>query len=43
MRYALGLESIRGKPIKGKSKKKEEDEVVSGNWGGRRRRAQGMM
>lgn len=43
MRYAMGLESIRGKPLKGKSKKKEEEEVVSGNWGGRRRRAQGML
>ena len=46
LRYAMGLESIRGKPLnasKGKNKKKEEEEVVSGNWGGRRRRAQGML
>jgi actin-related protein 6 len=40
-RYALGLESIRGK---GKGKRKvEEQEVTSGNWGGRRRRAAGML
>ena len=36
-RYALGLESIRGKGSKGK-RKVEEQEVTSGNWGGRRRR-----
>jgi actin-related protein 6 len=36
MRYALGLDSIRGKG----SKRKETEEVTSGNWGGRRRRAQ---
>jgi len=40
-RYALGLENIRGK---GKGKRKvEEQEVTSGNWGGRRRRAAGML
>lgn len=38
-RYALGLESIRGKGGKGKRSKAEEQEVTSGNWGGRRRRA----
>ena len=37
-RYALGLENKQGK---GK-KKVEEEEVTSGNWGGRRRRAMGM-
>lgn len=37
-RYAMGLESKKGK---GK-RKAEEEEVTSGNWGGRRRRAQGM-
>lgn len=37
-RYALGLESIRGKGSRGK-RKVEEQEVTSGNWGGRRRRA----
>jgi len=39
-RYALGIESIRGKAggsKKGKGKR-EEEEVTSGNWGGRRRR-----
>lgn len=40
-RYAMGLMEI-GK--KGKAKKANQDEeVISGNWGGRRRRAQGMM
>lgn len=34
-RYAMGLESKKGK---GK-RKVEEEEVTSGNWGGRRRRA----
>jgi actin-related protein 6 len=34
-RYAMGLESKKGK-VKGK--RKEEEEVTSGNWGGRRRR-----
>jgi actin-related protein 6 len=34
-RYALGLESIRGR---GGKKKREEEEVTSGQWGGRRRR-----
>lgn len=36
LRYALGLDSIKGR---GK-RKGEEEEVTSGNWGGRRRRAQ---
>ena len=34
-RYAMGLESKKGK---GK-RRVEEEEVTSGNWGGRRRRA----
>lgn len=37
LRYALGLDSIRGR---GGKRKGEEEEVTSGNWGGRRRRAQ---
>jgi actin-related protein 6 len=39
-RYAMGLESIKGKgsgKVKGK-RKGEDEEVTSGNWGGRRRR-----
>ncbi|WWD07640.1 actin-like protein ARP6 [Kwoniella europaea PYCC6329] len=39
-RYAMGLESIKGR---GGKKRKEEEEVISGNWGGRRRRAGGML
>ncbi|KAK8847430.1 actin-like protein ARP6 [Kwoniella newhampshirensis] len=38
-RYAMGIESKKGK---GK-RKMEEEEVTSGNWGGRRRRAMGAM
>ncbi|CAK9780965.1 unnamed protein product [Cutaneotrichosporon oleaginosum] len=37
LRYALGLDSIRGK---GSKKRTNDEEVTSGNWGGRRRRAQ---
>ena len=37
-RYAMGLES---KKWKGKRKVEDEEEVTSGNWGGRRRRAMG--
>jgi actin-related protein 6 len=37
LRYALGLDSIRGK---GSKKRANDEEVTSGNWGGRRRRAQ---
>jgi actin-related protein 6 len=37
-RYAMGIES---KKEKGK-RKVEEEEVTSGNWGGRRRRAAGL-
>ncbi|OCF32584.1 actin-like protein ARP6 [Kwoniella heveanensis BCC8398] len=37
-RYAMGLESKKGK---GK-RRAEEEEVTSGNWGGRRRRAAGL-
>ncbi|WWD21521.1 actin-like protein ARP6 [Kwoniella shandongensis] len=38
-RYAMGIESKKGK---GK-RKMEEEEVTSGNWGGRRRRAMGAL
>ncbi|WVR04653.1 actin-like protein ARP6 [Kwoniella sp. DSM 27419] len=38
-RYAMGLESKKGK---GK-RRAEEEEVTSGNWGGRRRRAAGLL
>lgn len=37
LRYALGLDSIKGR---GSKRRNEEEEVTSGNWGGRRRRAQ---
>ncbi|WOO80535.1 Actin-like protein ARP6 [Vanrija pseudolonga] len=37
LRYALGLDSIKGK---GSKRRNEDQEVTSGNWGGRRRRAQ---
>lgn len=36
LRYALGLDSIKGR---GK-RRGDDQEVTSGNWGGRRRRAQ---
>ncbi|WVQ75999.1 actin-like protein ARP6 [Cryptococcus sp. DSM 104548] len=47
MRYIMGLESIKGRKTKGKKGKsgkgKEDEEVTSGNWGGRRRRTMGGM
>ncbi|ODO08721.1 hypothetical protein L198_00454 [Cryptococcus wingfieldii CBS 7118] len=47
MRYIMGLESIKGRKTKGKKGKtgkgKEDEEVISGNWGGRRRRTMGGM
>lgn len=37
LRYAMGLDNIKGR---GRKRGGEEQEVTSGNWGGRRRRAQ---
>lgn len=39
MRYAMGLDSIKGRGS-GRGRRGEQEEVTSGNWGGRRRRAQ---